>query len=264
MIGDAISDKYSFVRVTGKSAKDAILASTITREETYDGGIVAASKHIAGLCAEVSVQVGDKLTVAQKFVEDAHYRKVFSVNHYADVSLTPVARDISAYDLVIVIDFGHGAMTKEMIDRVSKEARFLAVNAQTNGTNYGYNLITKYKRADYVVLDELEARLAASDADSPIEDVILKLGYRKIIVTCGKRGAIGYDGAFERSPALTETVVDTLGAGDAFLAVTSLYAALGASMRDLLKIGNAAGAAKVAIVGHRSSVTKEALEVQLG
>ena len=143
------------------------------------------------------------------------------------------------------------------------EARYLCVNAQTNATNYGFNLLTKYKRADFAVVDELEARLAAHDRDSPIEDVILELGYRNIIVTRGTQGAVGFDGAFERQGALTDKVVDSMGAGDAFLAVTSPYAAAGASMKDLIRIGNAAGAIKVGIVGHRSSVDRETLEKYL-
>ena len=263
MIGDAITDKYYFVKVTGKSAKDAILASELSRTETYDGGIIAASEHLKGLVKRVDVYYGNNVVVSQKYVEDAHYRKVFSVNRKYATSMVCPEVDIASYDLVVVIDFGHGTMTKEMIERVTREARFLAVNAQTNGTNYGYNLITKYPRADYVVLDELEARLAASEKEAPLEDVILKLGYQRIIVTCGKSGALGYDGAFEKSPAMTETVVDTLGAGDAFLTVTAPFASVGTSLKDLLKLGNAAGAVKVGIVGHKSSVTREALEKQL-
>ena len=266
MMGDAIIDRYSFVKVTGKSAKDAILASVRSYEEDYVGGIGAAASHIKDLCHKVDVFSNRKVTVAQKFVEDAHYRKVFSVNYNYEYDFPSqhTEPDIGAYDLVIVIDFGHGAMTRERIERVSKEARFLAVNTQTNGTNYGFNLITKYPRADYVVLDELEARLAASDKDGDIEDVILKLGYKKIIVTRGKLGAIGYDGAFERSPAMTEAVVDTLGAGDAFLSVTAPFASIGTSTRDLLRLGNAAGAVKVGIIGHKSRVKLHDLERQLG
>lgn len=264
MMGDHIIDRYAFVKVTGKSAKDAILASTLTKNEEYTGGIHAAAKHVRAFCDTVDIYTSEKINIAQKYIEDAHYRKVFSVNSVSEITLyeSPVP-DIASYDLVIVIDFGHGTMTKELIAKVSKEARFLAVNAQTNGTNYGYNLITKYPRADYVVLDELEARLAAQEPKAPLEDVILKLGYRKMVVTCGKNGAIGYDGAFERLSAMTETVVDTLGAGDAFLSVTAPFASRGASLRELLRIGNAAGAVKVAIVGHRASVTKEQLEEQL-
>jgi hypothetical protein len=35
-------------------------------------------------------------------------------------------------------------------------------------------------------------------------------------------------------------------------------------MKDLIRIGNAAGAIKVGIVGHRGSVTRELLEAHLG
>jgi sugar/nucleoside kinase (ribokinase family) len=165
--------------------------------------------------------------------------------------------DIGGYDLVIVTDFGHGLLTKELIARLTKEARFLAVNAQTNSTNYGFNLITKYPRADFIVIDEMEARLAAHDKDSDIEDVILKLGYKNIIVTLGAHGAIGFDGAFERQPAITDKVVDTMGAGDAFLCVSAPFAAAGAFHARSREYRQCRRGAKVGIVGHRESITKE-------
>ena len=52
--------------------------------------------------------------------------------------------------------------------------------------------------------------------------------------------------------------VDTVGAGDAFFAVSSLFAAADAAMEDIAFVGNAAGAMKVGIVGHRSSVERTA------
>ena len=33
-------------------------------------------------------------------------------------------------------------------------------NCQTNSSNNGYNFITKYKRANFITLDEPEARLS--------------------------------------------------------------------------------------------------------
>jgi sugar/nucleoside kinase (ribokinase family) len=51
-------------------------------------------------------------------------------------------------------------------------------------------------------------------------------------------------------------VVDTVGAGDAFFAVTAPLVAAGGKMSDVGFIGNAAGAIKVGIVGHRQSVEK--------
>ena len=144
---------------------------------------------------------------------------------------------------------------------MEKEARFLVVNAQTNAANYGYNLITKYKRADLVVIDEPEARLAASDRENPLETVMRSyVGYKRLIVTHGREGAYGLDETgFCHSPAFTEKVVDTMGAGDAFLSIVSPLAAKNAPMEDLLMAGNAAGALKTQIIGHRKSITKDAL-----
>ena len=88
-----------------------------------------------------------------------------------------------------------------------------------------------------------------------------KLGknFKKMVVTHGSHGAYGLDGTgFYHCPAFTDKVVDTMGAGDAFFAVTAPMAKTG-TMPELLKIGNAAGAIKTQIVGHRASVTKEAL-----
>ena len=91
------------------------------------------------------------------------------------------------------------------------------------------------------------------------EDVILALGYKNIVVTLGANGAMGFDGAFHRQNAVAEKIVDTLGAGDAFLAVSSPFACARYSMADVMKIGNSAGAAKVGYIGHSRSVTRSEL-----
>ena len=264
MVGDAIMDEYVYVQTIGKAVKENALSSLKGKTEVFRGGIWAAACHTRNFCRYVDIHTNDKMMWNSRLVDSVYLRKLFVTHELVANSEDSVHYPISDYDLVIVTDFGHGTMTKELIEKVSMEARYLAVNAQTNATNYGFNLITKYPRADFVVIDELEARLAAHDRDSEIEDVILELGFKKIIVTRGTRGAIGFDGAFERQEALTDKVVDSMGAGDAFLAVTSPFACAGVSMKDLIRIGNAAGAIKCSIIGHRSSVTKEALNERLG
>ena len=262
-VGDAIMDEYVYVKVIGKAVKESALSALRGRTEQFKGGVWAAAEHARNFCAKVDVLRGDHTMWNSRLVDDVYLRKLFVVHDMRENDADSHKYDILDYDLVVVTDFGHGTMTKALIDRVTKGARFLAVNTQTNATNYGFNLITKYPRADLVVLDELEARLAARDRDSSIEDVILELGYGKIIVTRGIHGAIGFDGAFERQGALTDKVIDTMGAGDAFLSVCAPFAAAGASMKELIQIGNAAGAIKVGIVGHRSSVDRETLEKYL-
>ena len=262
-VGDAIMDEYVYVKTIGKAVKENALSSVFIKRESFKGGTWAAAAHARNFCAQVDIEIGPYTMWNSRMVDDVYIRKLF-VMHEKRITDEPIAqRGIRDYDLVVVTDFGHGTMTKNLIERVSREAKFLAVNAQTNATNYGFNLITRYPRADLVVIDELEARLAAHDRDSPIEDVIRSLGFDRIIVTMGVKGAVGYDGAFAYSDALTDRVVDSMGAGDAFLAVVAPYAAAGVPMQDLLRIGNAAGAIKVGIVGHRSSVTKEALKEYL-
>jgi len=154
-------------------------------------------------------------------------------------------------------------MTKKSIDKVTNLARFLAVNAQSNSANHGFNLITKYQEADYISIDAPEARLATGDPFTDlgvlIEDNLRShIDCRNFAVTHGENGSVVYepDNGVSQVPAFTRQVVDTVGAGDAFLAITSPIIASGASMEVAGFIGNAVGALKVGIVGHRQSVGK--------
>jgi sugar/nucleoside kinase (ribokinase family) len=113
-----------------------------------------------------------------------------------------------------------------------------------------------------MVVDEPEARLATCNQYGDIKTSLIELHATvadKIVITLGKKGAIGidHDGIFSE-PAYTDKVVDTIGAGDAFFAVTALVAEH-ASMPDILRIGNAAGALKTGIVGHQREVKRHEL-----
>lgn len=264
VMGDAIMDEYVYVKVIGKAVKENALSALAGKRELFKGGVWAAAKHTANFCDHVDVWRGPMTMWNSRLVDDVYLRKLFVVHELRENDEDSHQHTIKDYDLVIVTDFGHGTMTRSLIERVSYEARFLAVNTQTNSTNFGFNVIKKYPRADFVVLDELEARLAMHDNHSPLELVIEKLDYPCIIVTRGTQGAIGYDGCFETVPALTHSVIDTMGAGDAFFAVAAPFAAIGAKLKDVIRIGNAAGAVKVGIVGHRSSVTPHRIYEQLG
>jgi sugar/nucleoside kinase (ribokinase family) len=254
VLGDAILDEYVYVKPQGKSPKENIITNRILRSEAFKGGVWAAAGHVREFCRHVDTVTGSQVTSKRRFVEEAGTRKLFEVHEVEEGLATLALTTIPDYDVVIVTDFGHGCLNASLIAQVEREARFLAVNAQTNSANHGFNLITKYKRADYVVLDELEARLAAHDRDSPIEAVIEKLGFKRLVVTLGPQGAIGWDGSIHRAQGVSRGVVDTMGAGDAFFCVTAPLAAAGADMPTLLAVGNAAGAAKCRVVGHRKAV----------
>lgn len=260
VVGDGIVDEYVYVKPQGRSPKESIITYKILRSERFQGGVWAAAKHVEGFCAKADCVSGSPVTTKSRRIEEGpYYVKKVHEEHSSESAEGWKWRDPAAYDVVIITDFGHGAVKDWMIRDMTDNAKFLAVNAQTNSANIGFNLITKYKRADYVVIDELEARLAAHDRDSPIEDVIRKLGFPKIIVTLGQYGSIGFDGSFYKAPAVSSKVVDTMGAGDAFFCVTAPLAAAGADIDTLCRIGNAAGAIKCGIVGHRKAVTCDGL-----
>ena len=300
LVGEAIIDEYLYAEAMGKASKENITASRFCGREVFAGGVIAAANHVAGFCKHVEVitclgtrdtfetlireglkpnvnanflyRAGTPTTRKTRFVDPAHMRKLFEVYFFED---TPLDGDLERqlcdmigdmcgqFDVVIANDFGHGMITDKAIRTVTERAPFLAVNAQTNSGNQGYNLITKYRSADYICIDGPEARLAASDRFSPLEELIEQrlsaaIDCERVVVTDSERDCVAYaagKGTF-RIPAFTRQVVDTVGAGDAFLAVTSPMVANGTPMDMVGLIGNAVGAMKVGIVGHRSAVAK--------
>lgn len=264
LCGERITDVYNYVSPLGRPTKDAILSVQLEDVEEFDGGIEAVSYHLSDFCHSVEIHSGGHHTIKTRFVEQSHFHKLFQtyqVSHSwtGKVILPPLA----AFDLVAVVDYGHGMADNDFLlnMQTASVVSYLAVNVQTNSGNYGYNLCTKYENAQYLCVDESEARLATQNRTGPIEeslDVLRDYG-DKVVITLGKQGAIGMEGGeIYRCPAFTDSVVDTMGAGDAFFAITALVAEE-ARMPELLRIGNAAGALKSQIVGHRGSVTKEAL-----
>jgi rfaE bifunctional protein nucleotidyltransferase chain/domain len=272
VVGEVIIDEYHYVEPLGKSGKENLVATLFQRKEVFEGGSAAAAKHVGNFCKQVDV-IGDvngrEIPHKVRTVDtSSSMRKLSEVYYMDDTPLSSneqielndfISKHIDIYDVVIVTDFGHGLITPSTVELLQAKAKFLAVNTQTNGGNYGFNLISKYQRwADYACLDSREMRLAAHDKVSPIEDIDARdlIDCPNTIVTMGKDGCLVQG---QQIPALTNTIVDTVGAGDAFFSVTAPLVAAGVPMKLVGFIGNAVGALKAGIVGHRSSVDKAAL-----
>jgi len=303
LVGDAIIDEYDYVSPMGRSAKENIIATKHHDREVFAGGCFAAANHVAGLCAEVELltclgahepneklirsSLKDNVTLTtvvrddapttrkRRYLDRSYLHKMFEVYHFKDTPLAKplqdefdalVAEKAKEYDLVIVTDFGHGLIAPSTIKVLEDNAKFLAVNAQSNSANYGFNLITKYPHADFVCIDAPEARLASGDKHGDIEGVTLTrlantLSCDNIIITLGKAGCLTYarDHKTNTIPVFTSSVIDTVGAGDAFFAIAAPIVAQGANLKLAGIVGNAAGALKVGIVGHRNSIEKASL-----
>jgi bifunctional ADP-heptose synthase (sugar kinase/adenylyltransferase) len=67
-------------------------------------------------------------------------------------------------------------------------------------------------------------------------------------------------GEISKAPILIDTVKDTVGAGDALFAITSLFV-YGKANNDLLPfVANCAGGIAANIIGNKESVTRDKLE----
>jgi len=106
----------------------------------------------------------------------------------------------------------------------------------------------------------VELRLATHDNLSPLNVLLNKvaksLHCHHAVVTQGHRGSLVYhdkNGILE-VPAFSREVVDRVGAGDAFLSVTSPCVASGFPDELIGFIGNAVGALAIRIIGNRTPV----------
>jgi len=296
VVGDTIIDEYHYCSPLGMSPKDVFVVTKYRESEMFAGGVLAVANHLAGFCEQVEVVtcLGGKdsmdffarrhlkpnvkatffrnpgrTIVKSRFLEPTFLRKMFEVCYLEEGELPRrLERRICAYldsqlaecDIVLLTDFGHGTVNKGMIEVLSEGARFLAVNAQTNSANAGYNLITKFPRADYMCIDEPELRLAVADrvGDLPtlMAQVAKRLNCQRVSITRGAHGTITYspEEGFCEIPVFSNKVVDTVGAGDAYLSVTAPCVADGFPMDLVGLIGNVVGSLAVQIVGNRSSV----------
>lgn len=307
VVGETILDEYHHVDTIGKPPKGTHIAARYLEQEVHAGGVLACANHMAGFCGEIDLLtiIGcnddsekfiraklkpnvhpyffyqNRTIVKRRFIDHAYSNKLFEIyeneeQFSADISqaisdwIMKKALDSSGryrYDLVLVLDYGHNLFDKNLIKVICELPYFLAVNAQTNTSNYGYNLITKYPRANYFCLDEWELRLAFQDRRGDIESMILALGQRTsssgaVSVTRGHHGAVAYDsktGQLFKTPAFSQRIVDTTGAGDAFLALTAPCVARGFPIAIMTFIGNVAGALAVGYLGNKSSIEADTL-----
>ena len=260
-LGEEIEDVYHYGSLQGRPLKEPIVCIRYQHTEAFAGGVVAAARHAESFCDTVHIASACKVR-KDRFIEESHHRKLFEVYAGEMVLAVPALPEVAQYDAVVVTDYGHGMFNDALIERLCAESRFLAVNVQTNAGNYGFNLATKWPRADYLCMDEVEARLATQNRDGAILDSLEELACiaPKVAITLGKDGAIGTGNI--RVPAFSDAVVDTMGAGDAFFAVTAILAEE-TPIAELLRIGNAAAKLKAMTIGHRKAVTKDALRAYL-
>jgi cytidyltransferase-like protein len=268
LIGETIVDEWVDVSVENISQKSRCVAGLETARVRQIGGAGVVALHLASFVKSVEcytnglrpadvprnvtvVPLADVPLVKTRFVDKDTGYPLFESKQ---LTLEGVRRDcwpqFDEYDAVLIADFGHGLLDPVTLNRQLAGTRRATVAAmvQVNSSNYGYNLPTKYAGADYYSLNRTEAELCLHEQGLALPELVDRmaraLGTGDLSVTDGGSGVLARikDERFAL-PTLSTSVVDTIGCGDAYFALSSLAVALGLPARMVALAGSIGAAA---------------------
>jgi len=293
IIGEIILDNYLYSSPLGTPSKENILSVNYIKKVEYLGGSIPILNNFSELYNDITFlsfyenkKFANKIkrNFSNKVKIDLIYENQFKEikkNRYIDINnnrkffeyydfnnkefnnlklLNYLKSNIKKFDKVVVCDFGHGLINDEVIKILEEKSKFLCINVQTNSGNRGFNLFSKFQKADLLVLDEPELRLGLSARYKPLNKIIYSTKLRKfknIMITLGVNGLalkLFREKKFIFFPALASNVVDTIGAGDAAFSYCSM---LVGNTRNNTLIGffcSIAGAIKTRILGHSNFI----------
>lgn len=268
LLGETIIDEWVDVSVESISQKSRCVAGLETARIRQIGGAGIVALHLAGFVKTVHcftngltaadvpgnvtvTPVADTPLVKTRFVDEVTGHPLFEAKQLA---LAGVRRDqfpnFDDYDLVLIADFGHGLLDAAEINRqIARDRRaVVAAMVQVNSSNYGYNLPTKYAGANYYSLNRTEAELCLHEQGHALPALVDRmaalLGCDELSVTDGANGVlVRVRGERFALPTLSTSVVDTIGCGDAYFALSSLAACLGLPPRMVALAGSIGAAA---------------------
>lgn len=281
IIGDPILDIYQYVKPSGKSNKASIISTLIQKEKIYGGGTFLSSNILSNFCDNLSiiqfsnknndytyekylnknikrVKIKSNYKIIKKirYIDNYNNTKLFQTTNNEEQELDSydkyiykkiLKREISKSDYVYVFDYGYNSLSAEVVKIINNCKKIKIINCQTNSYNFGYNIYTKYKKAQLMCIDELEYRLGINNKNTEIKLLVDKNkkmtnGYKNFVVTQGKLGCYVKESNLKSIfiPTIFEKQSkDTIGCGDVFITIFSL-----------LKIFKSFNATEASILSH--------------
>lgn len=281
VIGETIVDEWVDVGMNNLSTQSRCVAGEEMKRERQVGGVGIIARHLANFVSEVhavsngvtedapvnvrqTVMAGGEL-IETRFVDAATGHPVFKSRSATlrDIKHDAIPR-FDDYDLVIVADFGHGLLQSDEINSRIAERKhaIVAATAQTNSGNFGYNLPIKYLGADYYTLNRTEAELCLHERHLSVEELASRaarvLQAKALAVTDGGQGVAVISGGERYAlQSLSALVVDTIGCGDAFLALSSVAVRLRMPASVISLVGSIAAAAMTQRRCNERAVTEQ-------
>lgn len=186
IFGEAIIDKFKFVKILGLASKFPVYSGVQKSEESYPGGTIAVAKVASEFVKNVNLITGiDKRNIPKKFFNKknihlknipnlTHQTKTRYLNEYRNERFFQIANLVKInneknYNFQIkelkkfkssttnlILDYGVWEKNQKILNFINSKKMNYFLNVQTNSLNFGKNLINKYKNYDLCSLDYKE------------------------------------------------------------------------------------------------------------
>ena len=298
IVGEPIIDQYVYGDARGLSNKSSNVSIGKTHQENLLGGSLAIARDIHNLGSKVKLisanyknvnffreirnklpknikwinmnLKGCELPIKTRFVTANHAQKLFEISNIKNTNywnrekindfFKIIKKELKPSTILVLADYGHGLFSSDLIKKIESIRNFTVLNAQTNSNNLGYNYFTKYKKYNYLSIDENEFRLGVGDRYNKISTLISKSIKNRIIkapfaVTTGIKGShfINKKQKLYSCPIFYKNVKDTTGAGDAFFGITSLLVKQNVDPDLILFLGNCYAGLKCQYIANKDS-----------
>ena len=257
--GEQILDHYTNVTLQGKSQKSSVISAVKQKTSKYGGGSILVVNLLSEFTDKLNYLVhgdqkikkninnflvnkqkisfilsGDKaqkFLVKERFIESYSKARLFQLNQNQDfLNLNKknikyqkiFLENIKKFQNILIFDFGYGFIDDKFANIIKDKKNDFYINCQTNSSNYGFNLFSKYKKAEILCVDEAEFRLTVKNKHEDIKKLIMEnhnllKNYKIFVVTCGSKGCFVLKNRIVQFiPTIYETTLDTTGCGDIF------------------------------------------------
>ena len=263
LTGEPILDYYTRVDLQGKSQKSSVISASKIATDKYGGGSILVANLLSEFMDVFSYLINgndrtkkllknyltnsnkinlittndqsiQKFLIKQRFIDKYSNARLFQLNEnqkFFNLDKNNLKfqktflRIIEKFENIIIFDFGYGFFNENFSNSLKRKNNKFYINCQTNSSNFGYNLFSKYIKAEILCVDEAEFRLTVKNKHENLYNLIAQnkkflRGYKIFIVTSGAGGCyILYKKKIEYIPSVFETTLDTTGCGDIFFSI---------------------------------------------
>ena len=299
ILGEPILDRHTTVTVNGRSQKTNAISSSIVNSKDYGGGTMLPINFLNEFYENIETiffnnpfnktifnkylsnktkvhiinDLNTKIIIKQRYIDNYIKNKLFQINHNEIFELSEeskikylkkIKKIINKFDNIIIFDYGYGYFTKELIKFLSNYKKKLLINCQTNSSNFGYNLISKYKLGKIVCIDETEFRLTVKNKTDNVKKLLIEnkkiyKQYEIFIVTMGSIGCyVCNNNKIEYIPTVFIDTKDTTGCGDIFFSTfIYFYSTNKFSLKECAFLSHIASGIHATTDGNQNNITKD-------